>query len=88
MQVTAGGGDVAVAQQFLDGEEVYATFEQVGSKTVAQGVRATALHDAGTVARALVGALGRFDADALLSAAVAKEPSARTKDANKSAQML
>ena len=50
VQVTASGADVAVAQQFLDGEEVYAAFEQVGGEAVAQGVRATTLHDASTVA--------------------------------------
>ena len=50
VQVACRGADVAMAQQLLDGEEVHAALQQVGGETVAQGVRATALHDPGTVA--------------------------------------
>src|SRR5450756_2331662 len=50
VQVAAGGADVAVAQQFLDGEEVDTAFEQVGSEPVAQGVGAAFLGDARALA--------------------------------------
>ena len=57
-----------------------------GHGRVAQGVRATALDDACAVARALVGALGGFNADGLHPAAAAKHPRRWAKGSNKGAQ--
>ena len=45
--VDLGGGDVAVAEQGLDGAQVGAIHQEVGGKGVAQGVRADMLGDAG-----------------------------------------
>ena len=45
--VDLGGGDVGMAEHGLDGAEVGAVHEEVGSKRVAQGVRADVLGDAG-----------------------------------------
>jgi hypothetical protein len=36
--VDGGGADIFVAQQFLDGANVVATFEQVGGEAVTKGV--------------------------------------------------
>lgn len=41
--VDHGGGDVAVAEQLLDGADVVAGFEEVGGEGVAEGVAADAL---------------------------------------------
>ena len=47
MGVDLGGADVAVAQEFLDGADIVAAFQQMGGKGVAEGVAAGPLCDAG-----------------------------------------
>src|SRR2546425_506667 len=47
MGVDHGGGDVAVAEQLLDGSDVVAALQKVGRKRMAQGVAARGLGDAG-----------------------------------------
>ncbi len=39
MSVDLGGGNVSVAEHSLDGAEVGAVHEEIGSETVTQGVR-------------------------------------------------
>jgi Phage integrase, N-terminal SAM-like domain len=55
--VDHGGGDVAVAEKFLDGSDVGAVFQQVGGEGVAEGVAGGALGDALTAYRLLHRAL-------------------------------
>lgn len=38
MGVNHRGGDIGVPQEFLDGPDIMAAFQQMGSKTVAQGM--------------------------------------------------
>ncbi len=45
--VDLGGGDVGVAEEFLDDAEVGAAFEEVGGERVPQQVRVDVLLDAG-----------------------------------------
>lgn len=45
--VDLGGGDVGVAEHGLDGADVGAVHEEVGSETVAEGVRGDVFGDAG-----------------------------------------
>jgi hypothetical protein len=45
--VDHGGGDVAVAEELLDGADVVASLEEVGGKGVAEGVAANALGELG-----------------------------------------
>ena len=37
--VDLGGGEVGVAEEFLDGAEIVVVFEEVGGEAVAEGVR-------------------------------------------------
>ncbi len=69
-----------------DREQVHPTFEQVGGKAVAQGVDTSRLGDARTLARPLVGALGRLDIHGLGTAGIAKQPGARAKASHVGAQ--
>jgi len=46
--VDLSGGDIGVAEEFLDDSEVGAVFEKVGGEGVAQEVRVDVLVDAGT----------------------------------------
>ena len=46
VDVDLGGGDALVPQHLLDGAQVGTTLEQMGGKTVAQGVRTDDLADA------------------------------------------
>ena len=39
MGVDLGGGEVGVAEEFLDGAEIVVVFEEVGGEAVAEGVR-------------------------------------------------
>ena len=50
--VDLGGGDVGVAEEFLDDAEVGAVLEQVGGEGVAQEVRVDVLVEAGLLRRA------------------------------------
>ena len=45
--VDHGGGDIFVAQQFLDGPNIITGFKEVGGKRVTQGVAANPFGDAG-----------------------------------------
>ena len=47
MSVDHGGLDVAVAEEFLDGADIVAVFEQVGGKGMAERVAASALRESG-----------------------------------------
>ena len=42
-----GGGDVRVAEEFLDGADVVTGFEEVGGEGVAEGVATEGFGDAG-----------------------------------------
>ena len=86
MQVAPGRGDVAVAQELLDGVEVYAAFQEMGCKAVAQGMHAAGLGDARTHTGTAVGALGHVYIHGLLSTVVGKQPSAGTFAAHVVAQ--
>lgn len=44
--VDHGGGDVAVAEELLDGADVVAALEEVGGEGVAEGVAGDSLRDA------------------------------------------
>ena len=55
--VDHGRADVAVAEELLDGADVFAVLEQVGRKRVAQGVAADLLGDPGGLDGELHGAL-------------------------------
>jgi hypothetical protein len=55
--VDHGGGDVLVSEEFLDGADVVATAQKVGSKGVAQGVWGGGLWEIGGSGRVLNGAL-------------------------------
>ena len=46
MEVDHGGGDVGVAEEVLNRADVSAVLEQLGGKTVAQGVRGDAFGNA------------------------------------------
>ncbi len=72
----AGGGDVGidhrgfqagVAQQFLDGADIGAGFQQVGGERVPQGVAGDAFVDAAAVGGALDGLLNRVFVDVVSS---------------------
>ena len=65
MGVDHGGADVFVPQQFLDGADVVAIFEQMGGEAVAEGMAGDALVEPGQAS----GFLDRF-----LHAALAKGP--------------
>ena len=45
MGVDLGGGDIGVAEHFLDGAEVGAVLEEVGCEGVTQGVRRYSARD-------------------------------------------
>jgi hypothetical protein len=51
MGVDHGGGDIFVAEEFLNGTDIIATLKQVGSETVAQGVGADRFMDTGLTGR-------------------------------------
>src|SRR5688500_16314834 len=55
--VDHGGGDVFVAQEFLDGTDVVAVFEEVGGEAVAEGVGSYGARDAGGARGGADGAL-------------------------------
>lgn len=38
MEVTGGGLEVGVAEEFLDGVDVYAVADELGGKSMAEGV--------------------------------------------------
>ena len=77
MQVACRGADVAVAQEAADGVQVYAALQQVRGKAVTQGVGAAHLHDAGVVARALIGTLQALHDQRCCAMGVGKQPLAR-----------
>ena len=56
--VDHGGGDVAVAEELLDGADVVAGLEQVGGEGVAQGVAADSLGEPSGERRLTHGFLG------------------------------
>ena len=74
MQIAAGGADMTMTEQPLDGVQIDPAFEQVRGKAVAQHVNAAALGDACAVARTLVGALGGQDAQGRGAGVIAKQP--------------
>lgn len=43
--VDFGGGNLLVSQHFLDGEQIGASFQQMGGERMAEGVRAYILFD-------------------------------------------
>ena len=61
VHVAGGGGNVTVAQQAADSEQIHPAFKQMSGKAVAQGVGAAGFTDACAVARGLVGALQVLD---------------------------
>src|SRR5437867_2615607 len=77
MHVAGGGADVAVAHQSLDGDQIDATFEQVGGKGVAQRVNTATLGDARAITGTPISALGGLDTQRPYTATRAKEPVAR-----------
>ena len=53
MDIYLGSGDALVTQHLLDGAQVSPSLEQVGRKTMAQGVRADHFSDSGELAQLL-----------------------------------
>ena len=68
--VALGGGEALVAEQFLNGAEVGAFFEQMGSEGVAQGVRMNVRRQAAQDGDALDDAADAARGEAGLAAAL------------------
>lgn len=48
MRVNHGSGDIRVAEEFLDGADILAGFEQVSGEAMSEGVAGNFFHDTGT----------------------------------------
>ena len=78
MEVARSRGQVAVAQQALDGVDVDAGLEQMGGKGVAQTMDAALFADTGCFLGAVVDALGSAHIDRqIMIACLGKQPSCR-----------
>lgn len=59
MEVAHGRADMAMAEQALDGMNIDTGFQQMGGKTMAQGMDATTAFDSGRLSGGLIAALSR-----------------------------
>ncbi len=57
MGVNHGGGDVTMAEQFLNGANIVAAFEKMGGEAMAKGMATGGLSEAGGGDRAFDGVL-------------------------------
>ncbi len=88
VQVARGGGEVAVAEEFLDRRHVAAGFEQMGRDGVAQSVDPALLGDPGAELGHRVELLGHGDVDRARALAIGEEPDLRGPDAPVRAPVL
>ena len=51
MGINHGGADIGMAQQFLNGSDIAAAFEQMGRETVSEGMDGHPLGDLGLIRR-------------------------------------
>lgn len=74
MEVTHGRADMTVTEQALDGVDIDTGFQQVRRESVAQGMNATAVINAGGTASSMIDALGRLIVKWAVASAIGKQP--------------
>ena len=86
MKIAHGRTDMAVAEQALDGVDIDPGFQQMGGKSVAQGVNATTALNASGAAGGMVNALGGRVVEWSIAAVIGKQPALGASDSPVQAQ--